>query len=319
MRTDSSLKKVPIYFFYGDQVDEILRLRDQAIDLLLGRENRDGNLTEFMPPANRKTTSLAEILPELAADMATMSFIAEAAKVAVVTNPAELFASEYDAARRAAKPKKATGKKKSTAGDSAAPAEAPYVEWFQKLLPETGNHVILLAFEDEGESRQVNQAHPLLQVIGRIGHMQRFGSSGKQIFAIEDAILRRDFQTCLSTIRELWTDKMKMRVLTSIVRCMRFMLQATISRERKLSSNPELAAICLPSSNLSLYQSKDFIIRKYEGATGYRTMDLLKTYERLLEVHEALRPRPDDVFVPDALELLERILMELFMSPRIKV
>jgi len=57
------------------------------------------------------------------------------------------------------------------------------------------------------------------------------------------------------------------------------------------------------------------IQRKYMGAPAYRTTDLLAAYRGLLDVYRALRPRPGDVYVADALGLLKQTLARLMTSP----
>ena len=107
-----------------------------------------------------------------------------------------------------------------------------------------------------------------------------------------------------------------MIVYNAVVRSLRFMLQANIGRERSVRGSPELLARYFPANpSLSLYRANPFVQRKYVGRPArYRTAALLEAYAKLLDVHRALRPAPTDLFVPDALPILERALAELFAS-----
>ncbi|MBI1783842.1 hypothetical protein HYR69_01740 [Candidatus Sumerlaeota bacterium] len=68
---------------------------------------------------------------------------------------------------------------------------------------------------------------------------------------------------------------------------------------------------------MNILKAHSFVQSKYISyAASYRTADLLKAYERLLDVARALRPAPGTEYVADAALLLEEILMELFASPR---
>ncbi|MBI1784151.1 hypothetical protein HYR69_03325 [Candidatus Sumerlaeota bacterium] len=227
---------VPIYFFYGTQTEEIMRASDNAVREILGETSRDENLTIYTPPGNQKTVEFANILSELNADLATMSLVAENEKVAIVYNPAEVFSESGARARRPAKPKKGrTAKAESpNAGASDEPAIPPYLTWIEKRLPETGNHLIILAFEDEADGREVPKEHPILQIAGRMGLTAAFREKDKLIFKIEDSIRGRDALGCIAQIRELWKPgRSDMNIYTGVVRCIRFMLQAGIVRDRR--------------------------------------------------------------------------------------
>lgn len=305
-----SYPKAPIYLFYGDQVPEILKARDTVMDMLLDKELRDGNLTEYHASGNRFGAEMVKIMDEVAGDLGTVSFIAGAPKIVVVNNPIELYAA---APGRARKPPAAKEKKSK-------PADTSYLSWIEKDLPDTGNHIILLAYEDESEGREVSERTPsaLFQIVGKIGYLQRFREKrDKAIYRIEDAILSRSPGACIGAIRDLWkAGKSDQAVYNQVARTLRFMLQASIARDRRLTADPVETATYFPErAQFSLMQTQEFIRKKFvQRPPAYRTQTLLEAHRRLLDVYRALRPRPWDLYVPDQLALLERILMELFAS-----
>jgi hypothetical protein len=107
-----------------------------------------------------------------------------------------------------------------------------YLRWIQEELEATGNHLILLAFEDESAGREVNDRHPIFQTVGRIGHFQKFRDT-KAFWRIEDGLIGRNPEACLAAIEDLWKPgKGDANVYGAVTRCLRFMLQANIGRER---------------------------------------------------------------------------------------
>jgi hypothetical protein len=309
--------RVPVYLFYGNKVDDILRARDAVLDMLLDREARHESLTEYQSGGQTWGIEMNKVLPDVAGDLSTLSFIPGAQKVAIVTNPLELYAS--GAARPAKRPAKKAAAKKSAKAAAAPKSDGQeYLRWIEKDLKETGNHLILLAFEDESAGREVNDHHPIFQTVGRMGHFQKFRDT-KAFWRIEDGLLGRNPEACLAAIEDLWKPgKGDANVYGAVVRCLRFMLQANIGREKGVGGDAAKQALYFPSrGQFSLYRAGDFVQKKYTGRVmPYRTGALLEAYEELLGVYHALRPRPGEVYVADARLLLENALLKLFASPR---
>lgn len=312
-----SYPRVPVYLFYGNKVDEILRARDAVLDMLVDRESRHESLTEYQSGGQTWGIELGKVLPDIAGDLSTLSFIPGAQKVAIVTNPLELYGS--GAPKPAKRPRKKAASKKSGGEEEPAKPDGPeYLRWIERELKETGNHLILLAFEDESAGREVNDHHPIFQTVGRIGHFQKFRDT-KAFWRIEDALIGRNPEACLGAIDDLWKPgKGDANVYGAVVRCLRFMLQANIGREKAAGHDAAKLALYFPArSQFSLYRAGDFVQKKYTArALPYRTAALLEAYEDLLGVYHALRPRPGEVYVADARLLLDTALMKLFASPR---
>lgn len=312
--------RAPVYLFYGNQVDNILSARDQLLNDLLDPETRNESLTEYMPEGNTFGVELMKLLPEIAGDLDTHSFLADSRKVAVVMNPKELYGS---ASSRGRAPKKGGTRKKAAPkpaaedddAEDAGPSDA--LRWIAEVLPKTGNHLVLLAFEDESEGREVNDKLPLFQLIAKLGPTRGFRDK-KSFFQLEDSLLARDANRCLHAVRELWgSGKGDNAVYGGIVRTMRFMLQTNIAAERRIGGDPAKLEVFFPArSQFNLFKASDWTRKKYRpGQIPYRTASLLIAYERMLGVYRAMRPSREELYVPDALALLEQVLMELFASP----
>jgi len=297
----------PLYLFHGTQSEAIQKARDAVLDLLLPGEGRNENLTEYYPASMTGKVSLTQLLDEIAGDLATISFIPDAIKCVVVTNPAELFGRGEEAGGDAAKGK---------AGD--AKHAAALMTWLERELPATGHALVLLVFEDEAAQLEVNVKSPLYQLVLKIGHLQRFSFGEKAFFRIEGAILRRDPIACLRAIRELWASpKGQTPVYNSIVRCLRLAMQANIARERKAVQDAEAQALYFPpTAQFNLFKTHPNVMKKYLSVPVYRTVDLVRAYAGVLDVYRAMRPRPDDLYVPDALGLIEQTLVQLMTAPR---
>lgn len=314
--------EVPVYLFYGNQVDAVLRARDQVVDAFLPAELRDENLTEYRAAGNRFGIDLIKTLPQIAGDLDTLSLIAESAKIAVVINPAELFAGAGRARRPARKkkaPRRTATKSKAKPKDENAESdrEAAALRWMTEVLPGTGNRLVLIAHEDESEGREVSDRSSLFQTIARIGHTQAFRDS-KAFFRIEDALMRRDAPGLMRAIDDLWKPgKGDQAVYGGVVRCMRFMLQANIIRERDLAEDSERAVLLLPArAQFNILRGSDWVRRKYlSRPPAYRTTALLEAYREMLSVYRALRPTLEDLHVAEARPLLERTLLQLIASP----
>lgn len=320
-RSKSDFPKVPVYLFYGDQVEEILAARDRLLDQLLAPELRHEYMTEHTPGRSHNLL-LEEILGDISADLTTVSFLSDAPKVVIVTNPQEIYAP--DEWRKPAKPKakaKAKAKSKTPAAGAGAgeAASDPIARWFSKVLPGTGNHIVLQAFEDEAGGEMVDDQHPheLMQVIMRIGHTARFRSGQPLMFRIEEALLRRDLNGLLRIVRGAWKPNgPDQKIHGAALRSLRYLIQANIAREKRGAgaSAESVAAFFSDSPQSNLMKAHEFVQKKYMLYPIYRTKDLLRAYEGMMDVYNAMRPRPGDLYVPDAGMLIERTLTELLVS-----
>ncbi|MCE5230710.1 hypothetical protein LLG95_14115 [bacterium] len=293
--------KVPIYLFYGNQTERITAARDQVLADRVPPEMRDENLTEYYPTSSGDTVKLADLFDEIAGDMEMMSFFPDVAKCAVVTNPVEIFSSTG-------------GRPKGRAKKGAEEKADRMLAWIAQVLPTTSNFMIVLAFEDESAGREVNakSGTPLFQAIQKVGYTQGF-SDVRAAYRIEDAIAARDLDRLLGAIDDLWkAGKGDMAVYNNVVRALRFHMEANIGRERRLDADAR-TRLMPEDPQRNLFKAHDFIQKKYARA-AYRTADLIKAYQKMVEVYRALRPRPGDLYVADARGLLVQAMAELMTS-----
>src|SRR4051812_6463203 len=85
----------PLYLLYGTRHEAVLKTRDQIVALLIEPEFRNENVTNYDAAGHQKLT-LAGALDQIAGDLATMSFFPGTAKIAIVTNPQEIFSGDQD-------------------------------------------------------------------------------------------------------------------------------------------------------------------------------------------------------------------------------
>ena len=296
----------PAYLFYGNQVEDILKARDQVLEMVLSPEARNENLTEYYPTEKSDTLKLASILDEIAGDLATLSFIPEAAKCVIVTNPAELIGR---GGGRGGGRAKAAAKGKRP--------EERITRWLQQELPQTEYHLILLAFEDEAAQREVQESGTLYKVLNQVGYVQAFKDK-KAFFRIEDALLSRNAPVLIAAIRDLWKPgRGDMAVYNCVLRSLRYLIQANIARDPRLRDDPaRLNTFLPPEPQRNILKASPYAQKKYMRRLIFRTRDLLEAYRGLLDVYRALRPRPGDLYVPDARGLLEQTLLRLIGSSR---
>ncbi len=294
----------PLYLFFGNQHEAVLKARDEVVEQLVPREFRDSNLSNYYATGNSPKISLAGVIDEIAGDLATLSFFPGASKAVIVTNPDEVFTAETN------------GENDQTAGKKRRGKPEFLLKWLEQELPQTGNHLILLALEEEGTNRGVNDRQPnaLFKLAQKIGHV-RFFRDKPALFKIEDALLQRDLNTLLAAVRDLWSSKTDQIIFNKICSVLRFSMQANIARERKLSTTEAAANALFPTqAQGNLFKAHWIVQKKYEIPL-FRTADLIKAHQQLLEVYRAMRPRPGDIYVPDSLGLLEHSLRELISAP----
>jgi len=318
-----SIPRRPLYLFYGTHSEALQKSRDAVLDLVLPGEGRNENLTEYYPSSLQGKVSLSDLYDEIAGDLATLSLIPDAPKCVVVTNAAELFgAGEGRGSRGGASGESFEGAEGATGGKKgkAAQRTAALLHWLEHELPGTGHTMLLLAYEDEAAQLEVNEKSALFQLALLMGHAQKFRVGEKAFFRIEAALLRRDVGGCLMAIRELWeSPKGQTPVYNSVIRCLRYLMQANIARERKATQDAVAQATYFPAAQqFNLFKAHPMVMKKYVATPIYRTLDLIAAYEGMLDVYRAMRPRPDDLYVPDQLGLLEQTLVKLMTSPRVR-
>jgi hypothetical protein len=163
----------------------------------------------------------------------------------------------------------------------------------------------------------VNKNSAIYKIVQKIGYLQGFNTT-PAFFRIEDALIGRQANLLLKSVRDLWKPgKGDSDVYRAALRCLRYLLQANIAREKGAVRDASAQALYFPGdAQRNLFKASPYTSKKYLGPMAtYRTIDLLNAYQGLLDVYRAMRPRPDDLFVPDARGLLEETLVKLMTSP----
>lgn len=290
---------VSLYLFYGTKTEAILKARDEVVERRVAKEARDENLTERFPSGSQHSLELAPMMDEIAGDLSTMSFIPDATKCYVIMNPAELLVGKSKA-------------KKPPEG------EAFMMQWLEEELPKSEHLIILLLFEDEADGRMIDERNgtPLFKLVQKIGWSRRFRDD-KAFFKIEETLIARNTSGFFTAVRSLWkAGKGDQQVYNSLIRTLRYLLQANIVHGRRRRGEDATLDGLLPNDARSnIVKVSPFVQKKYLDHQIYRTIDLLEAYDGMLEVYRAMRPRPNMLYVPDPLVVLEKTMLKLLSAP----
>ena len=297
------LHVTPVFLFYGNHTEKILKARDEILEIYLPRDNRHENLTEYYPTKD-PTVPMAPRLDEIAGDLEMMSFLPEAVKFVIFNNPGELFAPKRRGRSRANKPR----------GEPGGPSPGEKIAaWVRGSLPATGHKLILLAVEDESTGREVDEKSPIYRAVQEIGYLKRFRTV--HTFKIEDALIARDITPLILNIRELWgSGGGDLKVYHCVLRCLRFLMQSNLDREPSISGNVAMRELIQPRNRQFCLKLAHERVRDKYRLPVYRTLHLIEAYHSLLEAYQAMRPGQDARFVPDARELMESLLVRLLRS-----
>ncbi len=234
-------------------------------------------------------------------DLSTISFIADHPKIHIVNNPKEIY--------------KAAPKDKNK-------AETAMVEFVLRELPATSNAIVIIGFEDEANGEVVDLKRgvtPLLTAIQKIGVIQSFRENREAaVFTIQDAIMRGDIPQTLSTMRKLWkSDRGQSEVYRITTSTLRYLIQVSLVQDSKRHKKEDLEKLFPNDKQSNLLKAHAFTQKQLlERPCRYRLVDLIRAHERMLEVYRAMRPRPTDLYVPDAQIMTEQIILELMNAPR---
>jgi len=301
-----------IYFFYGNEEERLNQARVELVSLLLSREEREENYVEFSPSPAKKYLPLASVMPELLAELGTMSFFPDSKRVVVVYNLQELYRN-----REKPLPMEKTEKKTIT-------SEAYFITYLQDQLPQTNNVLILMNVEDLEENIRIDENSTLVKALVKLGHHEhkQFSSTALR-FKLDDALRERNLQKTIEITRS-WMqkdeDSAKRGIFQVTLKQIILMLQAKIrlKRKDKLNVQSDLAKILFPQDlKYNIFKEKDFVQKKImDGQERYTTGELMEALQKLLPVNQYLYPLTTDVYVPDFQIVMERFFVELMSRRR---
>ena len=304
-----------VFLIHSADDVEVLNERLRILDTLLPQDQRDEDLTEFNPSGNRPLT-LSALLPDLLAELGTVSFFPGTPRVAVVNDLSDFWAARQKPRNAAAKSAWEAGKK---------PAARKAVEPVERLLrylehdfESTGNALIFTVLEDPDKRRTVDKRRKLVEWIKANGQVISFDSR-PAIFAFADAILEGNLPNALGLFRESYRKgraDQAMALFSAILRQVHFLLQAKIASaaQRQELSEAFISADLLPgdSKTANLMKMHPFPRGKYVGAARRFTVaELTQALQDLYQINRHILPSPDDPYVADVGYLMERLLIRL--------
>ena len=310
--------KKQIYFFYGNEEEKLNQARVELVSFLLSKEEREQNYVEFSPSGMKKHLPLASIMPELLADLGTMSFFPDSKRVIVVYNLQELYGGERGK-RRPPREKGKKGKKGEKEEKGKITPEAYFIKYLQDQLPETNNVLILINVEDLEENIRIAENSTLVKALVKLGHHEHKQFSSRALrWDLEDALKERNLQKTVEITRS-WIDKDEKSARRGIfqvtLRLMILMLQAKISLKKKDTFNlqSDLIKTLFPHDlEYNYLKEHDFVQKKImEGQKRYTTGELMEALQKLLPINQYLYPLTTDPYVPDFQIVMERFFVEL--------
>lgn len=298
--------KRQIYLLYGNDQEKLNKARTDLVASFLSREEREENYVEFYPPGNQKTVPLSRVMPDLLAELGTVSFFQDSRRVVVLYNLKEIFSS-----------RSSKGPKKKQSKAEKLSHEAYFIKYLEDQLPQTDNIIILVNTEDFEKRLRINLKSNLLRALSKIAHIEKY-SAGALVFAFEDALRNRDLTSTLAVLRE-WFGKepetARRSAFYSLVRQISLILQVKVM-EKMGGGYPvdsDIRQLLFPSDMMINYQKeRDFNQKKIKrGARLYTTGELISSLRKLLEMNVYIYPSTTDEFVPDIQIVYEQFLVEL--------
>ena len=298
-----------VNLIYGNDLEKVNQARRELTEHYLKKEEREENYIEFSPPASRKKQSLEKIMPDLLAELGTISFFPDSRRVVVVYNLEELYNVR---SKKQAQPE--TKEKISS--------EAYFIKYLEDQLPQTNNILILVNTEDYESFQRINKNSHLFRAIKKLGFVNDKCYSRPLIWELEDAFRDRNLEKTLSLFRT-WLqkdeDSAKRSVFFSILKQIVLMLQAKVHLKKSNNftspDGDQASRILFPKElKYNLSTEQDFIQKKvYNAQKRYTTMELTTGLKKMLKINEYLYPQTSDIYVPDFQVMLEAFLVE-FMT-----
>lgn len=285
-----------IYLFYGDDeaaVNEAkLRLLKQ---LLPAAEQREQNVTEFSPSANRFTLPLNKILGELRAELCTPSLFKDSFRIAIVYN-LEAFYQREEAHKKLA---------------------LSFLEFLRRQFQHSPNVLIFVCAENPDKGRWINMSCPLFLYVKEQGQVRGFRSQLRQ--NLIDSLIARDGLQALKDLRRWWArTKSAVPIFNALVGSVELLLQAKLLREKKryaLEERELKEKFLKRTMTVSIFKEYPQRQKKFLSAgENFTLRELLSALEKLLELNQYVFPQQSDKYVPDIHLLLETFVLEFTSS-----
>ncbi len=285
-----------LYLLYGDDEAAINETKLKLLNRVITPEERDSNMTEFTPPANRFKLSLKKVLPPLTAELSTVSMFKDTARVAIVHN-LETFYS----------------RKGGGQSGNAEKSLDTFVAFLDRQFKSSPNVLFFICTENPDKGRWVVKSSPLFDYLKKNGTVRMFRSRLRDAFI--DSLLARNTPKAIEAMRSWWErTKSPAPEFFAMVTTVELLLQAklvTDTRRYALSEKDLKNKFLKRSLTVSIF--KEYYRRKNKimaAAPKFTMRELTRAMERLLEIGVYVFPQQTDKYVPDIKVLLEQFVIE---------
>lgn len=287
-----------LYLYYGDDEAAVNEAKIRLIQQLMPPEQREHNLSEFTPPANRFTLSLRQIMADLIAELSTASLFKDSFRLTVVYNLDAFYQESEEEKVKTKAPKK-------------SPVDS-FIDFLQHKFLKRSNVLIFVCLENPDKGRWVSATSPLLAFIKSHGYVSAFRSQLRQNFI--DSILARDGFQAVKDFRRWWArTKSPVPVFNALLSTIELLLQAKLVSDRKryLLAEQELKEKFLKRSmTVSIFKEYPSRQQRFlKAAESFSLRHLLTAMEKLLELNIYVFPQQSDRYVPDIQPFLETFIL----------
>ncbi len=299
-----------IHLLYGNQEVKLNDARIDVIGRFLQPEDRAGNLTEIRPAGNQPL-KLERALPEITAELGTISLLGGIPRVVVIHNLADFYGSPSRKAATSAAP----SKKKAPAAD---PVEA-LSDFLLGPFASSENVAVFVCEEDEDRSRTVDENAAVFKLIARLGERRVFRE--KPIARdLEDALHGGDWATAIAVMRR-WRERAgsdsgaRLKLYRTVAHWVETLVQAKSLHDAHSGGMRAPSDLVPANSWPSIHRAPDFRRRQANQlARGLSWADLRVLVAGVHRVQKLMYPAGDEAFVADWSAALEHVLLEFAVA-----
>lgn len=302
---------VRLFLYYGNETVALHQARFDTVAKFLPPEERGANTVELRGPGTQ-ALKLEKALGALVSELGTVALIPGTPRVVIAYDVADLYNAP-------ARKKDSAPPKGKTAAPKADPVDS-FLQFIASVFRESENVLIFVCEEDEDKNDYVNEEHPIVREVRRIGHAACFRER-PIARELEDRLYAGDLESSLRTLRR-WQDRIgsdstgRMKLYKAVAGFIELLLQAKcalLGREQGVPSDVSAPPALYPSVTKLPDGRKRQLARI---ATVLSMESLRRAVDRVHKVQRLLYPAGDEAFVADWYPLLEQALVEVLSAAR---
>lgn len=294
-----------IHLLYGNDEVKLNDARLEVVSRFLLPEDRAGNLTEVRP-AGTQPLKLERALPEITAELGTISLLGDIPRVVVIHNVADFFGAPARKPPSAA----ASAKKKAPVADPVELLSAFLLGPFAQ----GANVALFVCEEDEDKGKAVDENSPLFKLIARLGERRVFRE--KPIARdLEDALYTGDWAGALEVMRR-WRERAgsdssaRQKLYRTVSHWVETIVQAKSLQDAESDGQRAPSDLVPANSWPSIHRAPDFRRRQANQlARALSWASLRSMVEGVHRVQKLMYPIGDERYVADWGAALEHVLV----------